>query len=297
MESKKVNLFVVGAMKAGTTSFLELLSMHNQIYAPPIKEPHFFIHNLPKNLYNPSRFFSLNNYFENEFPNPIHIAKIETLEQYNKLYELGTFEKYRVDASTAYLHAKESAGLVHEYNSNAKIIILIRDPLKRAFSHYKMNLAKGREMRSFESVMTKEIELYENKLLSWHSYLGMSLYNSSISRYLKLFEDVFILNFEDMVENTSETMISISRFLKIDNFQDSTLSHSNQSKSLKFQNLFYLLKQIGLDDYFSKYSSTEFRQWIFKKITKRKESKLILSDKTRGKLNSIFIKESGKCYY
>ncbi|MBZ0326149.1 MAG: sulfotransferase, partial [Altibacter sp.] len=47
METKKANLFIVGAMRAGTTSFVELLSKHPQIYVSPIKEPNYFVDRLP----------------------------------------------------------------------------------------------------------------------------------------------------------------------------------------------------------------------------------------------------------
>lgn len=143
MDVQKANLFVVGAMKAGTTSFTNLLSKHEQIYCPPVKEPHFFVEALPRSLYESSRFFNLNSYLENDFPKPLHITKIETLAQYRQLFTLAAAEAYRVDASTAYLHAEESAQRIHAYNPEAKIIILLRDPLQRAFSHYKMDLEKG----------------------------------------------------------------------------------------------------------------------------------------------------------
>lgn len=160
MENRKANLFIVGAMKAGTTSFMELLSNHSQVYASPLKEPHYFIKSLPDNLYEPSLFFSLEGYFSENFPEPLHIAKVETAGQYQQLFSLAEEQKYRVEGSTTYLNAEESAGLIHAYNPDAKIIILLRDPLERAFSHYKMNLGKGREKRSFETVLLLEVDLY-----------------------------------------------------------------------------------------------------------------------------------------
>ena len=57
MNHMNVNLFVVGAMKAGTTSLIEILSNHSEIYVPPIKEPHFFVDTLPKSLYEPSQVY------------------------------------------------------------------------------------------------------------------------------------------------------------------------------------------------------------------------------------------------
>jgi len=292
MDSKKANLFVVGAMKAGTTSFMELLSMHDDIYTSPVKEPHFFIDHLPDNLYEPSRFFSLETYLAEKFPEPLHITKIQTEQQYQQLFSLSEDEKYRGEGSTAYLHAQESAQLIHTYNPNAKIIVLVRDPLKRTFSHYKMNLGKGRDKKPFEIILLEELELYKNGQLPWNSYLGMSFYNEAIHRYTKLFDQVLILNFEDFTANTGEILKKVARFLEIAPFGDLDVSHKNKSKTLRFQKLFYFLKQLGLKDYFSKIFGSKFRQWLFGKVSKSDTTKVKLSPETMAKLEVIFNKES-----
>jgi len=292
MEQKKANLFVVGAMKAGTTSFLELLSKHEQVYAPPLKEPHYFIDSLPTNLYEPSRFFSLESYLAEDFPDPLHIAKIETAEQYQQIFSLSKDEDYLVDGSTAYLNAEESAQLIHAYNPNAKIIILVRDPLKRAFSHYKMNLGKGRDKESFETVILEEIELYNKQELPWHGYLGMSFYNQASLRFSKLFDQVLVIKFENFTANAADTMKKVERFLDIEPFSDMSVTHKNESKTLRFQKLFYFLKQLGLKDYFSKIFSSKFRQWLFVKVSKKGKMKLKLTQDTAAKLEVIFNKES-----
>jgi len=292
MEHKRANLFVVGAMKAGTTSFLELLSKHEQVYAPPLKEPHYFIDSLPTNLYEPSRFFSLESYLAKDFPDPLHIAKIETAEQYEQIFSLFKDQNYLVDGSTAYLHAEESAQLIHAYNPNAKIIILVRDPLKRAFSHYKMNLGKGRDKKSFETVLLEEIELYNKQQLPWYSYLGMSFYNQATARYAKLFDQVLVLKFEDFTANTTETMKIVEGFLAIDPFSELSVAHKNESKTLRFQKLFYFLKRLGLKDYFSKIFSSKFRQWLFAKVSKKGKMQLKLTQETAAKIETIFNKES-----
>ena len=67
-KKNKANLFIVGAMKAGTTSFNELLTNHPEIYFSPIKEPNYFINDQPKSIYEPSRFFNIDSYFKNQFP-------------------------------------------------------------------------------------------------------------------------------------------------------------------------------------------------------------------------------------
>ncbi|RLA93238.1 MAG: hypothetical protein DRG83_21265, partial [Deltaproteobacteria bacterium] len=59
MVIKKPNLFVVGAMKAGTTSLYYLLKQHPQIYMSPVKEPHFFSKDILLSSYDPTPHESL----------------------------------------------------------------------------------------------------------------------------------------------------------------------------------------------------------------------------------------------
>ncbi|MGB1451652.1 MAG: sulfotransferase, partial [Marinirhabdus sp.] len=188
MMEQPVNLFVVGAMKAGTTGFVNVLSRHPDIYVPPIKEPNYFSGNLPRTLYTPSPFFNLGTYFKSRFPQPLHIAKLETGAQHKKLYSLQPETvTYAVDASTSYLHNPVAAKNIYGYNAQAKIIVLTRDPLQRAHSHYLMNRGLGREARSFENVMRAEIAQYKNNTLPWHSCLAMSFYGEAVRRYVSVF--------------------------------------------------------------------------------------------------------------
>ncbi len=293
MEDKKINLFIVGAMKAGTTFFTEILSQHSQVYLSPVKEPHYFINYLPKNLYEPSRFFSVENYLSKDFPTPRHIAKVEKLDQYQKLFSLASEEHhYLAEASTAYLHAPESATLIHQYNRNAKIVILLRDPLKRSFSHYNMDKGLGRIMEEFETVIKNEIVQYNNGSLPWNSYLGMSFYNEPIKKYKSLFENVLIINFEELTNNKEKTLETISGFLKIDEFSINAVERVNETKQLRFQKIFYFLKKMGLKDYFSKIFSQNFRQYLFSLVSKNVKPGINLTEQTKYDLNIIFNKES-----
>src|SRR5436853_5081581 len=107
---RKANLFIVGAMKAGTTSFSNTIAQHPDIYFSPIKEPNFFVNEIPKKIYTPSKYFSLEKYFEKEFPKPLHIAHLQDIFQYDRLFSVSQSSyKYFADGSTSYLHAHESA--------------------------------------------------------------------------------------------------------------------------------------------------------------------------------------------
>ncbi|MAP55561.1 sulfotransferase [Altibacter sp.] len=288
----KANLFIVGAMKAGTTSFIETLSTHPEIYVSPVKEPHYFVKELPRELYQDSRFFDLDKYLDHQFPEPLHITKIKTEAQYARLFSLAQKETYKAEASTAYLHAPEAARLIHAYNAEARIIMILRDPLKRAFSHYKMNLSLGKEKRTFEKAMQNDLEKYDNDTLHWHSYLGMSCYDHAVKRFEKYFSHIHIIRFEDLMKHPESVFSALENFLGIAPFTRIATEHKNESKALRFQKLFYVLKQFGLKDYFSKIFSATFRQWLFRKVTKNKKQEMVLTETTTLRLVEVFKKES-----
>ncbi len=290
MENSKVNLFIVGAMKAGTTSFSDMLAQHPDIYMSPIKEPHYFIDSLPKNLYEPSRFFNLNHYFKNDFPKPHHIAKIDKDAHYEKLFSLKNGQKYLLDSSTCYLTAPESSQMIYNYNPDAKIIIIRRNTIDRAYSHYNMDLALGRTINSFEKIINDEIEEYEKGSLQWNSYLGMGFYKNPIVKYKALFKNnVLIIDFESF-KNIELLLADVFHFLEIQP-QNISMPIKNQGRRLKAQKLFFVLKKLGLKDYFSSFFGTDIKHKVFKFMSTSKKGKLILSDNTLKKLNGI-IKEN-----
>ncbi len=288
MQDKKVNLFIVGAMKAGTTSFVEMLSAHNDVYVPPVKEPHYFVNNLPKNIYEPSRFFSLENYLQNEFPKPLHITKIETEAQYKKVYSLQNNQTYLVDASTCYLTAPESPELIKKYHPDAKIIILVRNPLQRAYSHYTMAVGLARETRSFNEAIKQEIVAFKNKTLPWHSYLKMSMYKNPIKRYQSLFDSVLLLTFEELYNQPQETLNKVATFLQIKPFTAIKTVHKNKSKTVRFKKVFFYLKKIGLKDIFSKVVPRTIRHKIFSMVSTDKKPEITLTQNIKKELESIF---------
>lgn len=287
--NKKANLFVVGAMKAGTTSLNALLAEHPAIYFSPIKEPNFFVKDLPASIYKPSAFFDIEGYLQKKFPDPLHIAHLKNKEQYEKLFSLaGKEHKYLAEGSTAYLHAPESPALIYAYNPEAKVIILLKDGLKRAFSHYKMDLGLGRTKDTFEDNIKQDLHAYRQGKLSNWSYLGMSLYHDNIQRYKRIFDgNVLVISFEDLLKNKEEALGKIFDFLGIETVP-LQLNHSNESANIRFQKGVYFLKKTGLKDMLSYVLPVRFRHSVFNSLKKNTPLKMKLPQELRADLVSIF---------
>jgi len=292
MKSTKANLFVVGAMKAGTTSFMEALAHHPDIYVSPVKEPHYFIDELPKLLYEPSRFFNLDDYFQTDFPKPLHIANLKKKEHYDQLFSLSNQEKYLTEGSTMYLHGPEAAQKIHHYNPQAKIIILTREPVERAYSHYKMLTGLSRETRSFQEVIETELDGYKENNLPWYSYIEMSSYKEAIHRYKGLFQDVLVLSFEQLLADKDFTLDTVANFLDIEEFENIKVGHTNKARSLRFKWLFFLLKKIGLKDVFSAIFGSKFKRKLFNMASSSQSKPMDISEETLQELRQLFQKES-----
>lgn len=292
MENKKANLFLVGAMKAGTTSFMELLGQHPKIYISPIKEPHFFVKSLPEQLYAPSAFFSIESYFKKHFPKHLHIGHVTQSSDYKKLFSLAKEEEYLLEGSTMYLHAPEVASKISDYNPNAKIIILLRDPLERAFSHYKMLVGLSREVRSFEKVMVEDIQAYHNNKLAWHSCLAMSFYKTPIDNFKKHFENVYLIKFEEVTTYSLESLNTLFLKLNLAPLQKLNAINTNPTRNLRFKWMLYFLKNIGVKDYFSAIFNSKIKKKIFHFLSSSKKESMNLRPDTLKALHEIFEKES-----
>jgi len=287
MEAKKANLFIVGAMKAGTTSFAHVLSQHPEIFISPIKEPHFFVNPLPKQFMETSRFFSLNDYFKNKYPAPLHRAQIMDAVQYQHLFLNASTEKYLAEASTSYLHAPEAAKRIFNYNAEAKIIVLTRDPLQRAFSHYNMDLGLGRVRKSFADVMARDLNQYKKGILPWYSYLNMSCYQKPMQIYRKIFRDVLVISLEGLMENTAAELEKVVQFLAISRFTDFSFPHLNEGRSFKSQKVFYLMKKLGFKDWFSRYIGTEAKKRILKRVSSETKAPMDLPEMLRREVEEV----------
>jgi len=186
-------IFIVGAAKSGTTTLAYLLSKHPDIYMPR-KEPGFFA------FYNCA---------QDDIPSEIRPYQVTKLEDYIALYKDKPTGHVALDASVANLTHSERA--ISNFNKvfgpdiarQKKYIIILRNPVDRAFSHYKMMLRNGNEELSFEEAIAPEIVASRIHRRSGYDYLGFSLYAERVSQYVKAFPTVKVFLQEDL-KNTEQ---------------------------------------------------------------------------------------------
>ncbi|MCX7551330.1 sulfotransferase family protein [Xanthomarina sp. F2636L] len=206
-----INLFIVGAAKSGTTSLYNYLSQHPEIFLPRVKEPNFYSN---AESDNPA------DYIIPKKGKTCHKRMINDKNVYFSLYEEARNQKILADASPSYLWDKDAAKNIYSDFPNTKIIILLRSPIHRAYSHYLMDLKYGHQLENnFKQAILKD-QFAEPKV--WgkaHMYLDIGLYYEQVVRYLDVFDKkhVKIIIYEDFIKSTEQYLREIFDFLKIDN--------------------------------------------------------------------------------
>jgi hypothetical protein len=192
------NFFIVGAGKAGTTSLYEYLRLSAGVYMSPVKEPYYFT------PYANSSIF------------PYYVYR--NRREYLNLFKAVKDEKAIGEASTPYLWDKEAAKRIQDVVPDARIIIILRDPVSRAFSHYLMDMRAGIETRPVYHALQRD---YTQEKKGWgisHLYVEMGYYYEQVKRYLDTFEKekVKILIFEEFVGDTKHAVREVLKFLAVE---------------------------------------------------------------------------------
>ena len=197
---------IIGAQKAGTTSLYHYLSQHPKIIPPKNR----------KEI----------NYFEKRYFS-------KSLRWYKSQFFSSNTNSYNFEASTNYLFFPWSPKHVFETIPHCKIIILLREPKSRAWSHYKHQIRSNEEKLSFFKALEREILLldeiekkiiadpkYFNKSYRNYSYLRRGLYYKQLKNWNKFFERerIFISSTDEFVENPIKKCNEIFEFLELEKF-------------------------------------------------------------------------------
>jgi len=255
MPIHKPNLFIVGAAKAGTTSLNNYLAQHPDIYMAPIKEPHHFSYDIRlsnfKVSYKQQVDFDIKRYLAQKKLSNRHIAFIENREYYLELFRERKKEKYCGDGSNGYLYSKVAAKEIFKFNPHAKIIILLRNPVDRAFSHWLMDLRNSEnDIKNFIKALETD---YYQKDKGWgisHLYVELGQYFNQVKRYLDLFPEIQIKIFlyEDFKEDNLRIINEIFDFLELPGIHKIRKVASNKASIPKNIKLIQFLRKMNINN-------------------------------------------------
>jgi hypothetical protein len=250
------NFFIVGAPKAGTTSLYHYLAQHPDVYMSPIKEPNYFseeirLCNIDANWqeWAQREDASLQQYLRGPMQEKRFGGIVSNWPDYLKLFQNVNGEKALGEASVCYLWSKTAAQNIASTLHNAKIIMVLRDPVERAFSQYKQSVASGLVKNSFRELVETNLNRKSDKFDLLNPFLEFGLYNEQVKRYMELFpaENLRIYLYEELRRALPETLADIFRFLEVDpQFSPDTSEQHLRSRAPRYIWPSYMLKQFRI---------------------------------------------------
>jgi len=217
------NFFLVGAVKAGTTAFHDMLSQHPEIYMAPIKEPNFFAQpdlqpNLYTDQYRRSVSFDISRYVKGTMRQVIHIADVNNWDDYHLLFKNVRHERAIGEGSNSYLYCSSVAQHIARQLPHAKIIMILRNPVERAWSHYLMNRKLGYPVRpDFLEEIHEDTRAQPQGWGITANYFRLGLYSEQVERFLSAFPScqVKITLYDDFHRAPRETLSDTFEFLDV----------------------------------------------------------------------------------
>lgn len=202
MNKKLPNFIVVGTAKAGTSFLLKYLSQHPDIYLPKTNEIYF--HSRLEEFSGP--------YDEN-----IKHKVTGSIEGYHSFFDVSSVKKVVGEIATDYLYSYSNSirSIKKHLSEDIKICIILRNPVERAFSHYKHMVSKGHEDMDFFDAIKAQKNRKNNRWRWAYQYSDVSMYYKQVSAYLAAFDNVHIIIYEDLLLYPEITINSLYRFLNI----------------------------------------------------------------------------------
>ncbi|QTA90752.1 sulfotransferase domain-containing protein [Desulfonema magnum] len=180
------NFILIGAQKSGTTSLYSYLIQHPRITPGYKKEVHFFD--------NPGHFRKGMPWYRAHFP--------------AAFTQPGSF--VTGEATPSYLCHPQVPERMYEAVPGVKLIVLLRNPVDRAYSQYHHRIRHGTETLPFELALKKEEHRFS-------SYLARGMYADQLQRWMSIFlrEQFLILSTEDFFRNPRKTLLKVTAFLEL----------------------------------------------------------------------------------
>ncbi len=214
-----IDFLVIGAQKTGTTSLFEYMRQHPQVYMPPEKEVSFFDRRFSR---GPDWYFRT----------VLRDAPVDaTIGEASVGYMGGApFGEMQVQAaSNETVTVRYDSPLeqviperIQDLLPHARLVCTLREPVARAYSHYRMAVLRGEEEGSFDDVVRKllcpdELERSRHLLSETNSYIVYGEYGRILKGFTAVFprRQLLVIFSEDLVQRPAHTLATIFRFIGV----------------------------------------------------------------------------------
>ena len=268
------NFFIVGAPKSGTTSLYHYLAQHPGIFLPETKEPHYFCPNLAELL---------------------QIERSQSEQAYLQLFESAGKTQLCGEASAGYLRAKEAPLLIKQHVANAKIIILLREPGERAFSHYLMGWRGGNLQFSFSEGLANCGQQQSKYHVFEQTVIEPGYYGAQISRYIEHFgrEHIKLIVAEDFFANPKAMVKEVLAFLGVaDDIEFGEFKQHNSYMEPRGKLSMMLLRNKRHLRFLRRWIPAQLKWGIIRKYFNKPAEKPSLTPEQRQQLNAIYAEDT-----
>ena len=207
------DFIIVGAQKAATSSLYKALCSHPDVYPAERKEIHFFDFNYEQGV----------EWYQTQLKRPKG--------------------KICGEASPFYIHHPKVATRIERTFPRVKLIFIFRDPVERALSHYRMNVAEGieplsplramvaEEQRILEALKRGESRDNPESAFQRYTYKSRGHYDKQWMEYARLFpkKQMFAIRMETLLANPKESLVALAGFLGLKSHSWPSLPHANPS--------------------------------------------------------------------
>lgn len=228
------NLLIVGVPKAGTTSIFSYLNLHPDVFGSTPKEPGYF---------HPLR-------WGDELPD---------IKEYEQCFLGYSKQKYAMEATPGYFYGGEKlASKMKAVLPDSKVILVLRDPVKRLFSFYKYKLSLGH----IESALTFDSYLEKCKSMSFeyksrkenYNFWAMEggLYSNLIEQWSSLYgNNLKVYFFDDLVRDRVSFTSKICEWLELDIENINSKKMTVENKSMLYRSRRLQKVAISFDNFFA----------------------------------------------
>ena len=202
------DFILIGAAKSGTTALFSYLAQHPGIFACPVREPNFFaLDGAPALFVGPGDRETVGRH------------SITEQAAYEKLFDAAEAAQVTGEVSPLYLYHPAAAGNIAGKVPGCKLVVVLRDPVARAFASFLHLRRDGREVcEDFEVALSRERSRQAARWEHlWH-YEAMGRYGEQLERYLAHFprEQILVVLYEDFLAAPAAVLSRCFAFLGVD---------------------------------------------------------------------------------
>ena len=222
----------------------------------PIKEPHYFCSDIRIENFSDeykryvfSRGLNINEYVESDLSKKHWEWYVDNFDTYIKLFKNVKNEKAIGEISNGYLFSSVSAQEIKMQYPKAKIVMILRNPVSRAYSHYLANVRDGRTTLSFRAEIEADLKKERQGWCVSHNYIAMGMYSNQVNRFLHEFpkDHILILLNDELKADAAAVGKRLFQFIGVDpNVAIDYTKKQNEAKLPKWPGLVKWITQTGI---------------------------------------------------